>query len=586
MKYRQFRAKYIKFFVERGHREVPSASTVPENDPTVLFTTAGMQPLVPYLLGEKHPQGTRLVSAQKCVRTDDIDEVGDATHHTFFEMLGNWSLGDYFKDQSILWSYELLTDPQHLSLDKTRLAVSVFAGDDDAPFDQEAHDKWLGLGFSENKIARMPKRKNWWGPAGETGPCGPDTEIFYWVGAGDPPANFQDTYDNPCWVEIWNNVFMQYNKERGGHYSLLMQRNVDTGMGLERMLAVMNGLDDNYKTDLFSPIIDKIEAATGQKYEDRTREFRIIADHLRASVILISDGVEPSNKERGYVVRKLLRRALLHIQSLSQENSWVGEIVDIVAEIYKESYPLIEKRSDQIRDVIMTELSKYEKTIAHGKKIIEKMETLTAKDAFDLYQTYGFPFELSKEYAALRGIKISEEDYQAEFQKHQDLSRTASVGMFKGGLADASDQTVKLHTAAHLLLESLRRVLGQHVFQRGSNITPERLRFDFSQPEKMTPEQLKMVEDMVNDQIGKDLPVTMQELPLKEARESGATGIFENKYGEIVKVYTIGASDKDYFSKEICGGPHVKRTSELGKFKIFKEESSSSGVRRIKAILN
>jgi alanyl-tRNA synthetase len=596
------RQKYFDFFVSKGHHLIPSASLIPENDPTVLFNTAGMQPLVPYLMGESHPEGSRLVDAQKCVRTDDIDEVGDTTHHTFFEMLGNWSLGDYFKQEAISWSYEFLTDSKWLGLDKNRLACSVFAGDADAPYDAEAFEIWKSLGMPEKRIAKLPKKNNWWGPAGKTGPCGPDTEMFYWVGdPGNVPESFND--DNSQWVEIWNNVFMQYNKNVGGTFEPLAKKNVDTGMGLERVLAALNGFSDNYLTDLWTGIIKKIEELSGKKYgesEKITGSMRIIADHIKATTFIIGDqkGVTPSNTGAGYIVRRLLRRAIIHGQHLGikKNESWVYQVAAGVIGIYEEYYPELKKNAEYIKNNIEEEEGKFKKTLENGlKEFNEQCETLTCqlKDdsdvmeiimpgeiVFKLFSSYGFPLELIREIAKERHILIDEKGFEEEFKKHQDLSRTAAAGMFKGGLADASEETKKLHTAAHLLLAALRKVLGDHVYQKGSNITPERLRFDFSHSEKMTIEQLVEVERLVNEAITKDVPIVCSEKPLDQAKAEGAMGVFDSKYGEKVKVYKIGD-----VSHEICGGPHASHTGELGHFKIIKEESSSSGVRRIKAIL-
>jgi len=593
----ELRDKFLNFFKSKGHAIIPSASLIPENDPTVLFTTAGMHPLVPYLMGEKHAGGTRVANCQKCVRTVDIDEVGDRTHHTLFEMLGNWSFGDYFKKESIEWSWELLTSPEWLNLDKKRLAVSVFAGDSDAPRDEEAAEVWLKIsnGELEGRIDYLPKNKNWWGPAGETGPCGPDTEIFYWVGEDAPPAKITpgDLANHPKWVEIWNNVFMQYNKTADGKFDLLKQKNVDTGMGLDRVLAIINNESDNYKTTLFTNLIYKIEYLSGKKYgesKEITKAIRIIADHIKASAFIIGDdkGITPSNTDQGYVVRRLLRRAIRYGRSLGiKEELWTKEVAKIVVHDYSQVYPELRKNVDFIVDTIKEEEEKFGKTLERGLKEFEKslsIDGITAVEAFNLYQTYGFPIEITKELAMEKNISIDEEGFKRELEKHQNLSRTASAGKFKGGLADASEETKRLHTAAHLLLAALRKILGDHVYQKGSNITAERLRFDFSHPEKMSEEQKQEAEKLVNDAIKKDLPVNCEEMELGKAKEEGAMGVFESKYGEMVKVYTIGEGE-NIFSKEICGGPHVERTGQLGAFKIQKEESSSSGVRRIKAIL-
>ena len=592
---KELREKYLNFFQSKGHAIIPSASLIPENDPTVLFTTAGMHPLVPYLMGEKHPAGNRLAGCQKCIRTSDIDEVGDLTHHTFFEMLGNWSLGDYFKAEAINWSWEFLTSPQGLNLDKSRIAVSVFAGDKDAPFDQAAYDLWRQIGVSEKRIAKLPKKDNWWGPAGTTGPCGPDTEMFYWSGdALNVPEKF--SADDKRWVEIWNDVFMQYNKLTDGTYELLKQKNVDTGLGLERTLAVLNGLDDNYQTDLFKNIILKIEQLSGKNYgqsEDITRAMRIIADHLKAATFIMADdkGITPSNIGQGYIVRRLIRRAIRYGRQIGiGEESWTKEIAKVVAHDYQEIYPELKKNINRVIEQLKEEETKFKKTLASGLRVFANLQSkanISGQDAFNLYQTHGFPIEMTRELAKEQGIVIDEEEFKTELKKHQELSRTASAGMFKGGLADASEETKKLHTAAHLLLAALRKVLGDHVIQKGSNITAERLRFDFSHGEKMTEEQKQKVEELVNRAINQDLPVTCEEMTLDQARAKGAHGIFAAKYGAKVKVYTIGssASSEPPFSREICGGPHVSHTAVLGKFKIQKEESSSAGVRRIKAIL-
>lgn len=622
----ELRQKYLDFFKSKGHTIIPSESLIPENDPTVLFTTAGMHPLVPYLMGENHPGGKRVANAQKCVRTGDIDEVGDTTHHTFFEMLGNWSFGDYFKKEAIEWSWEFLTSEKWLGLDKNRIAVSVFAGDEDAPFDEEAFQIWKNLGMPEARIAKLPKKNNWWGPAGETGPCGPDTEMFYWVGDPDKvPASFND--DNNLWVEIWNDVFMQFNKNKEGKYELLKQQNVDTGMGLVRVLSAINNLGDNYKTELFAGIIKKIEELSGKKYgsttfvpssgrgaltmdekiDETTRAMRIIADHLKATTFIMGDdrGVAPSNTDQGYVVRRLIRRAIRYgLQIGIKKESWTKDIARVIIDTYKEIYPELERNIDFVINHVGEEEEKFNKTLERGLKkfneyskkgsghVLEEYDNgklftvyLDGEVVFDLYQTYGFPFEMTKELAKEKCLEIDEVDFKRRLAKHQDLSRTASAGMFKGGLADASEESKRYHTAAHLLLAALRKVLGEHVIQKGSNITAERLRFDFSHPEKMTDEQKKEVEVIVNEAIKKDLPVSQKEISLDEAKAQGAMGVFESKYGEMVKVYTIGEED-GIVSKEICGGPHVERTGELGNFSIKKEESSSSGVRRIKAILS
>jgi len=599
----ELRQKYLDFFVAHDHAVISSASLIPENDPTVLFTTAGMHPLVPYLLGEKHPAGLRLVSAQKCIRTGDIDEVGDRTHHTFFEMMGNWSLGDYFKKESINYSWEFLTDSKWLGLDKNRIAVSVFKGDDDAPFDEEAYNIWAEIFKANNlpleRIARLPKKNNWWGPAGTTGPCGPDTEIFYWSGASnDIPASFND--DNDFWVEIWNNVFMQYNKNADGKFESLKQKNVDTGLGLERVSAVMAGVDDNYKTDLFVNVIHKIEELSGRQYEESpeiTRAMRIIADHLKAATFIIGDdyGITPSNTDQGYVVRRLIRRALRYGKQIGiSKNLWTREAAQVVIGDYQKIYSELSRNQEFIITNLDKEEEKFARTLEKGLLEFKKLENknITGIQAFNLYQSYGFPLEMTEELAKESGSLVDKVGFEAELKKHQDLSRTAAAGKFKGGLADAGEETTKLHTAAHLLIAALRKVLGEHVTQKGSNITPERLRLDFSHPEKMTPEQIVQIENLVNSAIANNFQVVCEELSLEEAKKRGAMGVFDSKYGERVKVYTVSYVKPDgspkideAFSQEICGGPHVDATGILGHFKIQKEEASSSGVRRIKAVL-
>lgn len=588
----EIRAKFLEFFKSKGHSIIPSASLIPENDPTVLFTTAGMHPLVPYLMGEVHPEGKRLTDAQKCIRTGDIDEVGDATHLTFFEMLGNWSLGDYFKKEAIEMSYEFLTSPQWLGLDKNLIAVSVFQGDQDAPFDEEAFNIWKGLGISEKRIAKLPKKNNWWGPAGETGPCGPDTEMFYWTGKPEEvPESFND--DHPLWVEIWNDVFMQYNKKADGTFEPLAQKNVDTGMGLERTVAVLNKTDV-YLTDTFKPVIEEIEKLSGKKYlsaqaggseESITKSMRIVADHLRAATFILGDerGVVPSNAGQGYVLRRLIRRAVRHAKLLGIQESFAASVAKKAIGIFGGVYPELSKNSEKIISELSAEENKFAAALDKGLKEFSRLAEVDGKIAFDLYQSYGFPLELTEELSRERGFKVDKEVFAAEFKKHQDLSRTASAGVFKGGLADNSEAVTKLHTATHLLHQALIDVLGIPADQKGSNITAERLRFDFECPRKVTPEELAKVEEIVNRKIQEDLPVHFEVLTVDEAKARGAIGIFEDKYAALggkIKVYFVG----DY-SKEICGGPHVEHTGVIGKFKIQKEEAVSAGVRRIKAIV-
>ncbi|MDO8663924.1 MAG: alanine--tRNA ligase [Candidatus Wildermuthbacteria bacterium] len=571
----ELRKKFLEFFEKNGHEIIPSASLIPENDPTVLFTTAGMHPLVPFLLGEKHPSGKRLANVQACVRTDDINEVGDEVHHTFFEMLGNWSLGDYFKKEAINFSFEFLTKKEWLGLEKEKLAISVFAGDNDAPKDEKSKEIWLSLGIPEARIKDLPKQDNWWGPAGATGPCGPDTEMFYWVGREPVPKEF-DPKDKR-WVEIWNDVFMEYFKNKEGRYEPLSQKNVDTGMGLERISAAINGLDDNYQSDLFLPIIKKIEELSGKKYEDGKKGFRIVVDHIKAATFIIGDknGVEPSNVGRGYVVRRLIRRAVRYGKQLGISGVFTFKLAEEVIEIYQDTYPELRRNKDFIINQLTKEEEKFEKTLDLGLKEFNK-----GTDPFILFTTYGFPIELTQELAKEKGREIDMEKFDDDFKKHQELSRTASSGMFKGGLADAGEIATKYHTTTHLLLAALRQILGSETYQKGSNITAERLRFDFNFSQKLTEEQIKKIEDLINQKIKEDMAVEMIEMPRAEALKIAKISFDPAKYGDIVKVYKIGD-----FSVELCGGPHVKSTAELGKFKIIKEEASSSGVRRIRAVL-
>ncbi len=573
MKSTEIRQKFLEFFKSKGHQVIPSASLVPANDPTVLFTTAGMHPLVPFLMGQEHPQGKRLVNFQKCLRTDDIDEVGDETHNTFFEMLGNWSLGDYWKDDSITWSYEFLTDKNWLGIDPSKLAVTIFTGDDDAPRDTESAEIWKKLGIPENRIAYLGKKDNWWGPPGQTGPCGPDTEIFYWKG-NSVPEQFDPEDKN--WVEIWNNVFMQYNKDHEGKFTPLAQKNVDTGMGLERITSALSGADNIYETDLFAPITAKVKELSPTI---SLQSQRIISDHLRAAVFMIADGVIPSNKDRGYILRRLIRRSVTHFVRSGLEKEAIKPVAETVIEIFKEFYP--ELTNSNILDELVKEEAKFRETLNKGLKMLEGKSSISGKEAFDLFQSYGFPFELTKEL-----IKVDEQEFKNELSKHQELSRTASAGQFKGGLASHSDKVVKYHTATHLMNEALKRVLGKHVMQRGSNITEERTRFDFTHEDKMTDEQKAKVEDLVNDWIARDLTVTKEIMPKEEAEKLGVAGAFGEKYPDIVSIYSIiDPKTGEVISREFCGGPHVEKTGLIGKFKIQKEERSSAGVRRIKATI-
>ena len=583
MKAIEIRTKYLKYFEKHGHKIIPSAPLIPENDPSVLFTTAGMQPLVPYLLGEKHPEGKRITDYQKCLRTNDIDEVGDNRHLTFFEMLGNWSLGDYFKKESVQMSFEFLT--KELGIPAEKLSVTCFAGDEDAPRDEFTAQCWRDAGIPEDRIYFYGKDDNWW-IAGEEGPCGPDTEMFYDTGKPACSENCQPSCDCGKYVEIWNNVFMEYFKSKDGTYTKLKQQNVDTGLGLERMTMLLQGKETPFDTELFAPVMDRLKELSKV---DIIESRRIVAEHLRASMMIIADGGRPSNIDRGYVLRKLIRRMARHLNKMQIELSELGNLIELNIDILKELYPELEKNKDTIKQVIIEEKDKFMKTLSHGEKEFEKAinkakqenrDVIDGQTIFKLYETYGFPPEITADLAKEQGFKIDNSEFEKLFKEHQEKSRMGSEHKFKGGLAEQNEKTIAYHTATHLLHKALQMVLGDHATQKGSNITTERLRFDFSHPEKMTKEQLQQVEDIVNEQIQRDLPVTCEEMTLEEAKNAGAMGLFESKYGDKVKVYTIGD-----FSKEICGGPHVKHTGELGHFKIKKEESSSAGVRRIKAVL-
>ena len=644
----ELRALFLKFFQEKGHSVIPSASVIPENDPTVLFTTAGMHPLVPYLLGQKHPQGTRLTDVQKCIRTCDIDEVGDMSHLTFFEMLGNWSLGDYFKKEMIPWSWEFLTSPEWLGIDPEKLAFTVFEGDSDCPRDEEAANIWRSCGVKDDHLFYLPKEHNWWGPAGVTGPCGPDTEMFIIkkkpCGPDCSPACSCGAY-----LEIWNDVFMQYNKQQDGSFIPLEQKNVDTGMGLERTICVLNGKASVYETDVFADILAKIEELCGKKYDpddENTRAFRIVADHMRTATFIIGDprGIGPSNVGQGYILRRLIRRAVRYGMKLGLDEGFTAKVAQVIIDQYKSVYPELEQNAAFVIEQLTLEEDRFARTLKQGEKEFEKVlfninrtrsamdkiladDTLAAaeeavkthvlrpqpdmlaaieavkagdiegvkrecaairdrqtvidgRSAFKLYDTYGFPIEITKELAAEHGLTVDEEDFAKRFEQHQATSRSGAEQIFKGGLADHSEQTTCLHTATHLLQAALRKVLGDEVHQKGSNITAERLRFDFTFGRKVTPEELTQVEKLVNEAIEANVPITMEEMTVPEAKAQGAMGLFESKYGEIVRVYTMGP-----YSKEICGGPHADRTGDLVSFKIMKEEASSAGVRRIKATI-
>ena len=596
----ELRSKYIEFFKSKNHVEISGQSLIPENDPTVLFTTAGMHPLVPYLLGEKHPAGTRLTDYQKCVRTGDIDEVGDPSHLTCFEMLGNWSLGDYFKKESIAYSYEFLTSPKWLGLDPRKISVTVFAGDENAPRDEDAATFWKENGMPEDKIAYLPAEDNWWA-AGPTGPCGPDTEIFYWVGEGLPPEGSNKGTDSKNWLEIWNNVFMQFNRVDEKTLVPLPKQNVDTGMGLERTNCILQGKTSVYLTEVFQPIIAKIEELSGYKYgsdEEKDKSVRIIADHSRASVFIIGDpkGVSPSNLGAGYVLRRLIRRAVRHGMKLGIDTAFLGNVADAVIENFKCAYPELEENSSKIKAELSAEEEKFRLTLKKGEAEFQKLlpnlmknpkKIISGKVAYNLYETYGYPLELTKELGEENGFTVDEEGFKEAEKKHQEASKSLDAGKAKGGLAEQSDITTKYHTATHLLQQALVQVLGDQVAQKGSNINNERMRFDFTFSRPMTKEEIAQVEQIVNDKINEDLPVTMEVKTLEEAVAEGARALFVNKYGESVKVYTVGKDPKnDWFSKEVCGGPHVQHTAQIGKFKIEKEQSSSAGVRRIRATIS
>ena len=642
----ELRSLFLKFFEEKGHARIPSASVIPENDPTVLFTTAGMHPLVPYLMGEKHPMGTRLTDVQKCIRTGDIDEVGDPSHLTFFEMLGNWSLGDYFKKEMIPWSWEFLTSPEWLGLDPDKLAFTVFEGDEDCPRDEEAASLWRAQGVKDDYLFYLPKKHNWWGPAGITGPCGPDTEMF--IIRDQPPCGPDCSPACSCgrYLEIWNDVFMQYEKQADGTFIPLKQKNVDTGMGLERTYCVLMGANTVYETEIFARIIGKIEELSGKKYgedEESTRAIRIISDHMRTATFIIGDdrGVTPSNVDQGYVLRRLIRRAVRHGMKLGMPAGFTAEIAQVIIDQYKAVYPELERNGAHILEQLKLEEERFQRTLKKGmaefekvygnmtrkrdaftalkanradpdavaaalrqlppspdnKPIIEQVkdgtisdetidallkgcEKMDGRSAFKLYDTYGFPVEITCEMAAEKGIEVDVDGFNERFKKHQENSHAGAEQRFKGGLQDHSEQTTKLHTATHLLHAALRKVLGPEVAQKGSNITPERLRFDFSFGRKMTDEEKAEVERLVNEYIQAAAPITCEEMTVAEAKAQGAIGLFESKYGERVKVYTMGE-----FSKEICGGPHASNTGDLKSFKIKKEEASSAGVRRIKATI-
>lgn len=590
----ELRSKYIEFFKSKNHVEISGKSLIPENDPTVLFTTAGMHPLAPYLMGESHPAGKRLTDFQKCIRTGDIDEVGDDSHLTFFEMLGNWSLGDYFKEESISYSFEFLTSEKYLNIPEERISVTVFAGDEEAPRDEEAACIWEKCGIPKERIHFLPRKDNWWGPAGETGPCGPDSEIFFDTGKNACGSSCRPGCSCGKYVEIWNNVFMQYRKNKDGSYSPLKNRCIDTGMGVERTVTMLQGKKSVYGTEIFASIIKSLEDISGKKYGECTetdKSIRIIADHVRAACFILGDpkAVTPSNVGAGYILRRLIRRAVRHGKKLGIDNVFLHIPASAVIEQNKLPYPELKEKEEFILNELSSEENKFLETLKKGEAEYEKMlpgllknpkKIIPGRLVFKLYDTYGFPIELTEELAAEHGMTVDREGFNDAFKKHQEASRAGAEQTFKGGLADHSEQTTAYHTATHLLHQALKIVLGKHVEQKGSNITAERLRFDFSHPAPMTEAEKAEVERLVNEQIQKDIPITMEVMPLEQAKKEGATALFGEKYEDVVKVYSIGS-----FSKEVCGGPHAERTGSLGRFVIKKEQSSSSGVRRIRAVL-
>jgi alanyl-tRNA synthetase len=590
MNAKDLKKKYFEFFREKQHKLINSASLIPEHDPTVLFTTAGMHPLVPYIMGQPHPSGRRLVNVQKCIRTGDIDEVGNSSHLTFFEMLGNWSLGDYWKKEAIEWSFEFLTSKKWLGLDKNKLYITVFKGDKDAPKDEESAKIWESLGIPKERIFYLPKKDNWWGPAGLTGPCGPDTEMFIDTGKEKCSKNCKPSCSCGKYFEIWNDVFIQYNKTKEGKYAHLEQKTVDTGMGVERTAAMLQGKKTVYETELFRPLVEFLDRITPPHYTSENKSIRIVCDHMRAAVFILGDenGVTPSNLDQGYILRRFLRRSIRHLKKLGVDLFKMNvtvELAKIIINIYKNDYPILEEKQQFIFEELKKEEDKFQRSLEKGlrefKKMAEKDNQITAEEAFLLYQSYGFPIEMIKELANEKKVPIDVKGFEKEFKKHQELSRAGAEKRFKGGLADSGEATTKLHTATHLLNQALREVLGKKdIFQRGSNITPERLRFDFNFDRKLTKEELQKVEDWVNERIKEELPVKREEMSVEEAKKKGAQGVFDTKYGDKVFVYSIGSK-----SLEICGGPHVSNTKELGHFKIKKEESSAAGVRRIKAVL-
>ncbi len=589
MRASELRKKYLEFFKGRGHAIIPSASLIPENDPTVLFISAGMHPLVPYLLGQPHPEGTKLTSVQKCIRTTDIDDVGDNTHNTFFEMLGNWSLGAYWKKEAISWSYEFLTSKKWLGFDSKKLSVTVFTGDDDAPRDEESAEIWEGLGIPKERIYYLPKDDNWWGPAGTTGPCGPDTEMFIEVDTV-PKCGSDCKPGCSCghYVEVWNDVFMMYDKKEDGTYTLLARKNVDTGMGVERTTAMLQGVPTVYDTELFIPLIQRIKEMSGKEEfdSDDNRLIRVISDHVKSAVLLMADDrkVAPSNVEQGYIVRRLLRKAIHSANRLGIEKGFMNDLAEITIEMYKDIYDEVERNREFIFTNLENEDTKFRKTLDKAlrklDRILNDTNTITGEDAFLLFTSFGLPLEMTRDIAEENGISVDMEEFQKQFEDHKEISRTATQGKFKGGLADHSEEITRLHTATHLLQSALRKVVGDEVTQNGSNITKERLRFDFAFSRKLTPDEVQQVEELVNGVIQKSIKIEKEFMPYDEAMAKGALAFFRENYGESVSVYTIGD-----FSIELCGGPHVEHTGLLGKFRIAKQKKIGAGVVRIRAVL-
>lgn len=595
----EIRQKFLDFMETKGHYITQSAPLIPENDASVLFNVAGMQPMVPYLLGEPHPKGKRIANSQKCVRTNDVDEVGDNTHLTFFEMLGNWSLGDFFKEESIAWSYEFLTSPEWLNLDPKYIAVTVFEGDEDAPRDEEAANIWKKVGMPESRISYLDKAENWWA-AGDTGPCGPDSEIFYWVGEGEPKAESNVENDEDNWMEIWNNVFMEYVRDAEGNLSQLPNKNIDTGMGLERITATLNGVKSVYETDAFADVLEKIKELVGvDNYNERGA--RIIADHVRMGTHIIADGIVPSNVDQGYVLRRLLRRSIREAYKMNYEENILVEVSKMFADKFRDVYTSVKENEEKIYAELQKEEEKFSKTLKSGLKEFEKLlkgfqiafersgkkiDTIAGPKAFKLYDTYGFPLEMTVELATERGYKVDKEGFNKAFEEHQAKSRAGAEKKFAGGLADNSEATTELHTATHLMLAGLNHVMGGGVHQKGSNITPERLRFDFNADGKVPRDVLDKVEEFVNEAIADETSVVMIEMPKQQAMDEWVEGSFWEKYPDVVKVYTMTGKSGKVYSRELCGGPHVETTAGMWAFKIKKEEASSAGVRRIKAVLN